>query len=75
MVRTIITPGNTHIELDIPQEYVGKTLEIVYQALDEIEERQPKKTMGDFLGILSDKSANELRKHVKKVRDEWERDF
>lgn len=28
MVRTVVTPENTHIELDIPPEYVGKKIEI-----------------------------------------------
>jgi hypothetical protein len=37
MVRTIVTPDNTHLELDIPVEYVGKRLEVTYLALDEIE--------------------------------------
>jgi hypothetical protein len=74
MVRTIVTPENTHIEFDIPAEYVGRKLEITYQALDE-EPKAPKKTMGDFLGILSDKTANELREHIKIVREEWDRDI
>ena len=74
MVRTIVTPENTHIELDIPEEYVGRKLEITYQALDE-EAKPGIKTMADFWGILSDKTANELREQVKKTRDEWERDI
>ena len=75
MVRTILTPDNTHIELDIPIEYVGKPMEIIYQTLDESTIiNQPKKTMKDFLGILSDESAEELREHIKKTRDEWQRD-
>jgi len=76
MVRTILTPDNTHIELDIPVEYVGKPLEIIYQTLDESTGGEPpKKSMRDFLGILSDKSAEGLREHIKKTRDEWQRDF
>lgn len=74
MVRTVLTPENTHIELDIPEEYVGKPLEIIYQALEEVVP-QPKKKMGDFLGILSDKSAKKLHRHIKKVRNEWDRDI
>ena len=77
MVRTIITPENTHIELDIPSEYVGKKIEVTYIALDEIESerKEPKKTMRDFLGILSKESGDDLQDKVKKSRDEWDRIF
>ncbi len=75
MVRTVVTPENTHLELDIPEEYVGKPLEIVYQTLDEKKGSHPRRTMRDFLGILSDKSAEELRNHIKEARDEWETDI
>ncbi|MDB5133331.1 MAG: hypothetical protein JWR02_3080 [Mucilaginibacter sp.] len=73
MVRTTLIPDNTHIELDIPAEYVGREIEITYAALDEKTLPSKKKTMADFLGILSDKSAKELHAHVKKIRNEWER--
>ena len=73
MVRTILIPENTHIELDIPQEYVGRKIEITYSAVDEIIEVPKKKTMADFLGILSDKSAKELHADVKQTRNEWDR--
>lgn len=64
MVRTTLIPDNTHIELDIPAEYVGREIEIVYSALDEMTPPDKKKTMADFLGILSDKSAKKLHKHI-----------
>jgi len=73
MVRTTLIPDNTHIELDIPAEYVGREIEIVYSALDEMIPSDKKKTMADFLGILSDKSAKKLHAHVKKTRKEWDR--
>jgi hypothetical protein len=73
MVRTTLIPDNTHIELDIPAEYVGREIEIIYAALDEKTSPSKKKTMADFLGILSDKSAKKLHTHVKKTRNEWER--
>jgi hypothetical protein len=74
MVRTIVIPDTTHIELDIPAEYVGKPIEIIYQALEE-GAISSKKTMRDFLGVLSDKSARKLHRHIKKVRGEWDRDI
>lgn len=72
MLRTILTPGNTHIELDIPAEYVGKRVEITFLPLDDMEN---KTTMADFWGILSDKTAKELHAHIDKSREEWDRDI
>lgn len=34
-----------------------------------------KYTMGDFKGILSSESADELLKHVEQSRNEWDRNF
>ena len=73
MVRTIVTPDNTHIELDIPAEYVGKRVEITFLPLDDINDNQ--KTMASFWGILSDKTADELHSHINKSRNEWDRDI
>jgi len=75
MVRTIVTPDNTHIELDIPVDYIGKRVEITFFLLDEIDNNSSKKTMSDFWGILSDKTADELHNQINKSRTEWERNI
>ncbi len=75
MVRTIVTPENGHIQLDIPKEYIGKQIEVTFLALDELGVAKPKKTMADFWGVLSDETADKLREHVKETRSEWERDI
>ena len=78
MVRTIITPENNHLSLSIPNSYVGKKIEVLYYALDEIkEEETPVKanTMARFRGILTAEEANQLQEYVKKSREEWDRAF
>jgi len=76
MVRTIITPEDTHIQLDIPKEYVGKEIEVTFLALDELINDNPGKlTMADFWGVISDDTANILHKNVEQSRNEWERDI
>ena len=73
MVRTIITPTNADVHISIQKEYIGKPIEITYLALEELEQKPvSKKTMADFWGILSDETAEDLHKHVKQSRDEWE---
>lgn len=74
MVRTIITPKNTNVQLTIPKEYVGREIEITMLALDEIAAGKPiNGTMADFWGTMSDDTANTLHKEVEKCRNEWER--
>ena len=76
MVRTIITPSDTDIHLSIAKEYVGKTLEITYLALDELQQKTtPKATMADFWNTISDETAGKMHDNVKKMRGDWERDI
>jgi hypothetical protein len=74
MIRTIITPEHTDIHLSIPETYVGKTIEITFLALDELEQ-QPKKTLGDFWGLLSNEEYLQLKDHTQQARKEWNRSF
>ncbi|MDR1021888.1 MAG: hypothetical protein LBL94_01205 [Prevotellaceae bacterium] len=74
MVRTVITPENTNIHLSIPENYVGKTIEITFLSLEELEQHFPV-TLGDFWGILSEEEALQLSKHTQQARKEWNRDF
>ena len=74
MVRTILTPENTHIELDIPAEYVGKQIEVTFWSLEELNQK-PEHTMGEFWGILTKETGEQLQKHVEETRNEWERDI
>lgn len=74
MVRTVIIPAGTDIHLSIPKDYVGKEIEVTCLALDELEQGQPgKKTMADFWGVISDKTAGILHEQVQQSRDEWNR--
>ncbi|EPE83792.1 hypothetical protein LEP1GSC021_5071 [Leptospira noguchii str. 1993005606] len=72
MIRTRITPKNTELHISIPEGYVGKNIEVLLYAIEEIKE-EPKKpvTMKDFRGILSKESATKLQEKVKQEREEW----
>lgn len=71
MIRTVIIPTNTNINLSIPQDYVGKPIEVTFLALEELEQKPAKKTMADFWGIMSDETAKVLHKQVEQSRNEW----
>jgi len=76
MIRTIITPDNTNVNLSIPSDYVGRKIEVMYYPVDELIEEKPlvAKNMSSFKGLLSESEGNELQDYVKKSRDEWNRD-
>jgi len=75
MIRTIVRPKSNEITLDIPEEYIGKEVEITYLSLDELyeEKQKPAKSMKDFWNIISDEAALKFHNYVKQSRDEWER--
>ena len=72
MVRTIVTPENQDIHLQVPESYIGKKIEVIAFAIDE-EDIQPKKMkMSDFWGTISDETAAQLHKEVIESRNSWE---
>jgi hypothetical protein len=71
MVRTVITPKSTNINLSIPKEYVGKTIEVTCLALEELESKGSKATMAKFWNVISNKTAEILYQEVEQSRNEW----
>lgn len=75
MIKTIATPQNNSFNIAIPDNYIGKKIEIIFYALDEVLEEKvlpTKKTMADFWGTLSDETANKLQNEVNESRVSWE---
>lgn len=71
MIRTVIIPTNTTVNLSVPEDYVGKPIEVTFLALDELERRPAKKAMSDFWGVISDETAKTLHQQVEESRNEW----
>lgn len=77
MIRAIIRPDNTDIHISIPDDYVGRNLEVLLFATDEPRGMEEEKvnTMAPFRGVLSAEEADQLLEYVKKSRAEWNRDI
>jgi len=78
MLKTTVTPEKAQIQFSIPDEYVGRKLEVLLYPVDEITETQetkPAVTMKQFKGILDKETAERLQKEVTKSRNEWNRDI
>lgn len=75
MLKTIIVPENNNIHLLVPNNYIGKEVEVLVYTKEEIEKETtvPKKTMKDFWGTISDETAKILHQNVIECRNEWER--
>jgi len=78
MVRTVVTPNNKTIHFDIPQNYVGKKIEVIAFAIGEGEEEQevlPVNTMAQFWGTMSNATASDLHEQIKISRKEWDKNI
>jgi hypothetical protein len=79
MVKTSITPEKTDIHLSVPQNYVGRKLEVllypVDELTDEVAEALPKKKPSDFAGTLTIEEGEKFHKYLKQARNEWDRNF
>ncbi len=73
MVRTILTPDSKTVTFDIPENYLGKKIEVIAFAIDEGVEKSAKKTLADFWGVISKERAASWIEEVNKSKDEWER--
>ena len=74
MIRTNIKPANTDIHISIPDDYVGRNLEMILYAVDEPIELKPQEVnnMAKYKGILTAAEAEQLQEYVKKSREEWD---
>jgi hypothetical protein len=77
MIKTVVIPKDNNLNLAIPNSYIGKEIEVLAYAKDElnIEKSSPRKSMADFCGVLSDSEYNELKSHTEQARQEWNRDI
>jgi hypothetical protein len=77
MIKTSLTPQNNKLLLEIPQNYVGREIEVLLYAKDELDERisKSKKTLADFAGVITDAEYQSLKNYTEEARKEWNRDF
>ena len=75
MIKTTVIPQNNTYHLAIPNDYIGKKIEILFYALDEVaEQNTPPKKMklsDKYKGIISKEQGQDLNDHIKQMRSEW----
>ena len=78
MIHQVIVSNQNPMTIQIPENYLGKELEVIVFEKEEgkkSSERQTQKDLSKFIGILSKEDADKLHKHVNQSRDEWERNI
>jgi hypothetical protein len=76
MIRTKVVPTDTDLHLSIPEDYVGKEIEVLCYPVNELTEPEvTTKKMSAFKQLLTAEESNILQDYVKKSREEWNRDF
>lgn len=73
MIKTHVTPTDGNISIKVPQDYIGKQVEVLMYKVDELVDIQATKplTMSAYKGLLSKAEATELQDLVSKSREEW----
>lgn len=76
MIKTIVVPQNNSYNLAIPNNYIGKKIEILFYALDEVIEEKSatptkEKLSNKYRGIISKEQGQSLDNHISEMRSEW----
>jgi hypothetical protein len=76
MVKTIITPQETNYNLVIPINYIGKKVEILLYAIDELTESKNEekhvKLSDKYKNVFTKEDAKDFDNFTEKSRKEWE---
>lgn len=76
MIRKTITPDKKTVSIDVPETYVGKQIEVLIYATDELqEEKGAVKNKVKLRGALklTDDQYKDFQQFVNDVRDEWDK--
>ena len=75
MIRTLVIPNQNNLVVQIPNNYIGKTIEITCIAIDEVEEitEQPLNLLSKYKGVLnlSKMQQTEFENYVNDGRAAW----
>ena len=77
MIKTIVTPQNNTLYLSIPNNYIGREIEVFLYAKDELEVEKinSQKKPSDFFGTLSKEEGEEMKIYITQSRNEWDRNI
>lgn len=82
MIRTHIIPQSNNVQLTVPDNYIGKKVEVIVFSEDEeiqndINSTSKPGNISQFKGKLnlSKEQYEDFQQHAKDIRNEWDREF
>lgn len=77
MMKTVLIPEDNMLHLSIPDNYVGKEIEVLLYAKEELIEEKAAagRNAARFKGLLSNEEADRYHAYLRQTRNEWNRDI
>jgi len=81
MIHTHISPQSNNVQVTIPDNYIGKQVEVIVFANEDVEKEnlsnQKPGNISQFRGKLklSKEQYDDFQQHLKDIRNEWDREY
>ncbi|WP_147204083.1 hypothetical protein [Segetibacter aerophilus] len=76
MIRTQIIPDSNKISVVVPDNYIGKKVEVILFSEDDVDEVGSKKgEIKRYKGMFSKEKALEMQEFAQQIRKEWGREI
>jgi hypothetical protein len=76
MIKTVLIPKENTLLLSIPNNYVGKEIEILLYTKEEmLEVKTAKSNFSRFKGLLTSEEADKYHDYLKQARTQWNRNI
>jgi len=75
VIRQIVEVKNNRLTIKLPDDFNAEKVEVIVLPIEEIKEKPKQKNSERFAGVISQKTAAKLHKHLIEMRNEWERDI
>ena len=73
MVRTLLTPQQQNISIQVPQNYIGRQIEVLVYAVDELTTQEKTPTPNNaarYKGIFSKEEGKKFNEYLQQARSE-----
>ena len=77
MIRTLLVPDQQHISIQVPKNYIGRQIEVLLYAVDELvepEKSSEPNNAAKYKGIFSKEEGEQFNEYLQQARSEWDRD-
>jgi hypothetical protein len=75
MIKNIFTPDSNTVTITIPDNYIGRTMEVLAYLHDDIQPAVNRKPFDprQYRGTLSEEEGERYHQYLREARDSWDR--